>query len=75
MYVLWITPKVPIAQHKRIWILLLLLILTNFLQPIVEVFSLLAIATSYIGFVLGLSDFLADCKYLHAFVYSTVIVW
>ncbi|XP_022932959.1 uncharacterized protein LOC111439555 isoform X3 [Cucurbita moschata] len=30
--------------------------------PIVEVFSLLAIATSYIGFVLGLSDFLADCK-------------
>uniref|UniRef100_A0A5B7AQY3 Tyrosine-specific transport protein n=1 Tax=Davidia involucrata TaxID=16924 RepID=A0A5B7AQY3_DAVIN len=28
--------------------------------PIVEVFSLLAIATSYIGFVLGLSDFLAD---------------
>ncbi|XP_028803902.1 uncharacterized protein LOC114758972 isoform X3 [Neltuma alba] len=28
--------------------------------PIVEAFSLLAIATSYIGFVLGLSDFLAD---------------
>ncbi|CAI9106067.1 OLC1v1005125C1 [Oldenlandia corymbosa var. corymbosa] len=28
--------------------------------PIVDVFSLLAIATSYIGFVLGLSDFLAD---------------
>ncbi|KAL5583007.1 hypothetical protein UlMin_015449 [Ulmus minor] len=28
--------------------------------PIVEVFSLLAIATSYIGFVLGLSDFLSD---------------
>ncbi|KAK8492993.1 hypothetical protein V6N12_037522 [Hibiscus sabdariffa] len=28
--------------------------------PIVEGFSLLAIATSYIGFVLGLSDFLAD---------------
>ncbi|XWS52637.1 hypothetical protein CRYUN_Cryun11dG0088100 [Craigia yunnanensis] len=28
--------------------------------PIIEVFSLLAIATSYIGFVLGLSDFLAD---------------
>ncbi|KAI5433428.1 hypothetical protein KIW84_020631 [Lathyrus oleraceus] len=28
--------------------------------PIVEVFSFLAIATSYIGFVLGLSDFLAD---------------
>uniref|UniRef100_A0A7N0V0Q0 Tyrosine-specific transport protein n=2 Tax=Kalanchoe fedtschenkoi TaxID=63787 RepID=A0A7N0V0Q0_KALFE len=28
--------------------------------PIVQVFSLLAIATSYIGFVLGLSDFLAD---------------
>ncbi|CAN6560312.1 unnamed protein product [Malus baccata var. baccata] len=28
--------------------------------PIVEVFSLFAIATSYIGFVLGLSDFLAD---------------
>ncbi|KAL6966678.1 hypothetical protein U1Q18_032464 [Sarracenia purpurea var. burkii] len=28
--------------------------------PIVEVFSLLAIATSYIGFVLGLADFLAD---------------
>ncbi|XVF69466.1 hypothetical protein PTKIN_Ptkin11bG0084500 [Pterospermum kingtungense] len=28
--------------------------------PIVEAFSLLAIATSYIGFVLGLTDFLAD---------------
>ncbi|KAI7982740.1 Tyrosine-specific transport protein [Camellia lanceoleosa] len=28
--------------------------------PIVDVFSLLAIATSYIGFVLGLADFLAD---------------
>ncbi|XP_019232876.1 PREDICTED: uncharacterized protein LOC109213525 isoform X2 [Nicotiana attenuata] len=28
--------------------------------PIVDVFSLLAIATSYIGFVLGLVDFLAD---------------
>jgi tyrosine-specific transport protein len=26
----------------------------------VQVFSLLAIATSYIGFVLGLSDFFAD---------------
>ncbi|XP_038999038.1 LOW QUALITY PROTEIN: tryptophan-specific transport protein-like [Hibiscus syriacus] len=31
--------------------------------PIVEVFSLLAIATSYIGFILGLSDFLADCEF------------
>ncbi|KAL3850205.1 hypothetical protein ACJIZ3_012087 [Penstemon smallii] len=30
--------------------------------PIVDVFSVLAIATSYIGFVLGLSDFLADCN-------------
>jgi len=28
--------------------------------PIVEAFSFLAIGTSYIGFVLGLSDFLAD---------------
>ncbi|CAN4119072.1 unnamed protein product [Withania somnifera] len=28
--------------------------------PIVDIFSLLAIATSYIGFVLGLVDFLAD---------------
>ncbi|XP_027158294.1 uncharacterized protein LOC113759853 isoform X2 [Coffea eugenioides] len=28
--------------------------------PIVDIFSLLAIATSYIGFVLGLTDFLAD---------------
>ncbi|PHT34841.1 hypothetical protein CQW23_26641 [Capsicum baccatum] len=28
--------------------------------PIVDIFSLLAIATSYIGFVLGLADFLAD---------------
>ncbi|KAL0294415.1 UNVERIFIED_CONTAM: Tyrosine-specific transport protein 2 [Sesamum calycinum] len=28
--------------------------------PIVDLFSVLAIATSYIGFVLGLSDFLAD---------------
>ncbi|CAA6662190.1 unnamed protein product [Spirodela intermedia] len=28
--------------------------------PIIEVFSLLAIATSYIGFILGLADFLSD---------------
>jgi tyrosine-specific transport protein len=28
--------------------------------PLIEVFSLLAIATSFIGFVLGLSDFFAD---------------
>ncbi|XP_059430523.1 uncharacterized protein LOC132164116 [Corylus avellana] len=28
--------------------------------PIIQVFSLLAIATSYIGFILGLADFLAD---------------
>ncbi|KAJ8450571.1 hypothetical protein Cgig2_020208 [Carnegiea gigantea] len=28
--------------------------------PIVEIFSLLAIGTSYIGFVLGLADFIAD---------------
>lgn len=34
--------------------------------PITEVFSLLAIATSYIGFVLGLSDFLADLLKLPA---------
>ncbi|GAB2287108.1 hypothetical protein Dimus_021493 [Dionaea muscipula] len=34
--------------------------------PIVEAFSLLAIATSYIGFVLGLSDFLADLLNLPA---------
>ncbi|KAK9273440.1 hypothetical protein L1049_018250 [Liquidambar formosana] len=34
--------------------------------PIVEVFSLLAIATSYIGFVLGLTDFLADLLKLPA---------
>ncbi|KAL8170852.1 hypothetical protein V2J09_022656 [Rumex salicifolius] len=34
--------------------------------PIVETFSLLAIATSYIGFVLGLADFLADLLNLPA---------
>ncbi|WCJ20570.1 Tryptophan/tyrosine permease [Euphorbia peplus] len=34
--------------------------------PIIEVFSLLAIATSYIGFVLGLADFLADLLNLPA---------
>ncbi|OAY57905.1 tyrosine-specific transport protein [Manihot esculenta] len=34
--------------------------------PIVEVFSLLAIATSYIGFILGLADFLADLLKLPA---------
>ncbi|PON59204.1 Tryptophan/tyrosine permease [Parasponia andersonii] len=34
--------------------------------PVVEVFSLLAIATSYIGFVLGLTDFLADLLKLPA---------
>ncbi|KAK4855404.1 hypothetical protein QYF36_006976 [Acer negundo] len=34
--------------------------------PIIELFSFLAIATSYIGFVLGLSDFLADLLKLPA---------
>ncbi|GLT55639.1 hypothetical protein SLA2020_287430 [Shorea laevis] len=34
--------------------------------PIIEVFSLLAIGTSYIGFVLGLADFLADLLNLPA---------
>lgn len=34
--------------------------------PIVETFSLFAIATSYIGFVLGLADFLADLLKLPA---------
>ncbi|KAJ7550995.1 hypothetical protein O6H91_07G128600 [Diphasiastrum complanatum] len=29
-------------------------------SPLIEIFSLLAVATSYIGFVLGLSDFLCD---------------
>ncbi|KAF5447629.1 hypothetical protein F2P56_033168 [Juglans regia] len=33
---------------------------TGVVGPIIQVFSLLAIATSYIGFVLGLADFLAD---------------
>ena len=32
-------------------------------QPVIEVFSLLAISTSYIGFVLGLADFLSDCMF------------
>ncbi|GAB4855936.1 hypothetical protein Ancab_024576 [Ancistrocladus abbreviatus] len=36
--------------------------------PIVEGFSLLAIATSYIGFVLGLADFLADFLVLFGLV-------
>lgn len=36
--------------------------ISSILQPIVEVFSFLAIATSYIGFILGLTDFVADCK-------------
>lgn len=30
------------------------------LAPLIDTFSLLAIATSYIGFVLGLTDFLSD---------------
>ena len=30
------------------------------LAPLIDGFSLLAIATSYIGFVLGLTDFLSD---------------
>ncbi|GMG99966.1 hypothetical protein Nepgr_001806 [Nepenthes gracilis] len=34
--------------------------------PIIEAFSLVAIATSYIGFVLGLADFLADLLKLPA---------
>ncbi|XP_024530937.1 uncharacterized protein LOC9646664 [Selaginella moellendorffii] len=33
---------------------------SGIISPLVEVFSLLAITTSYIGFVLGLSDFVAD---------------
>lgn len=40
------------------------------LQPIVDTFSLLAIATSYIGFVLGLSDFMADCEWFLSSFYS-----
>ncbi|KAH7435031.1 hypothetical protein KP509_06G046100 [Ceratopteris richardii] len=32
----------------------------SLIGPIVQVFSVLAISTSYIGFVLGLADFLAD---------------
>ncbi|XP_058008932.1 uncharacterized protein LOC110653316 isoform X2 [Hevea brasiliensis] len=38
----------------------------NISKPIIEVFSLFAIATSYIGFVLGLTDFLADLLKLPA---------
>lgn len=45
------------------------------LQPIVDVFSFLAIATSYIGFVLGLSDFVADCKYFPSLLLVLLIVW
>lgn len=33
---------------------------TGGLAPLIDSFSLLAIATSYIGFVLGLTDFIAD---------------
>ncbi|KAL8527327.1 hypothetical protein ACS0TY_005264 [Phlomoides rotata] len=40
--------------------------LNGVVGPIVDVFSVLAIATSYIGFVLGLSDFLADLLKLPA---------
>ena len=38
----------------------------SFGQPIIEIFSLLAISTSYIGFVLGLADFLSDCMFSFA---------
>ncbi|KAG0501411.1 hypothetical protein HPP92_001483 [Vanilla planifolia] len=38
----------------------LLRLSTGMVGPIVETFSFLAIASSYIGFVLGLSDFVAD---------------
>lgn len=34
----------------------------SWFQGTVQVFSFFAIATSYIGFVLGLTDFLSDCK-------------
>lgn len=44
-----------------------------FRQPTVELFSFLAVATSFIGFVLGLSDFLYDCK-LSTFKASIKIV-
>ena len=33
---------------------------SNLAAPLIDAFSFLAIATSFIGFVLGLSDFLAD---------------
>ncbi|RLN19761.1 tyrosine-specific transport protein isoform X4 [Panicum miliaceum] len=42
--------------------------------PIVEVFSFLAIGTSYIGFVLGLSDFLADFLVLFG-VFPAAMSW
>lgn len=49
------------AESNRVFDPLQQLRSTNgIVGPIVDTFSLLAIATSYIGFVLGLSDFLAD---------------
>lgn len=47
-------------DHKLADPLQQLLATNGVVGPIVGAFSLLAIATSYIGFVLGLSDFLSD---------------
>lgn len=48
---------------------------SNLMQPIVEAFSFLAIATSYIGFVLGLSDFISDCKSGFLLFRLTIVMW
>lgn len=43
------------------------------LAPLIDTFSLLAIATSYIGFVLGLTDFLSD--FLEVRATPTLFLW
>ena len=43
------------------------------LAPLIDTFSLLAIATSYIGFVLGLTDFIAD--YLEVLSRGRAMLW
>lgn len=49
-------------SDKIVYPLQLLRSTNEIVGPIVDVFSLLAIATSYIGIVLGLADFLADSE-------------
>ena len=63
MFLLWnavILGQIPPGAPAGVDPLALLRAADPVVAPAVEVFSLLAISTSFIGFVLGLTDFVAD---------------